>query len=585
MAFTGLGAGTLTDPYQITTVAQYKEMYGISSAVVSHYKLMNDLDLSNEDYFGVESYTGSGTQLYFMGILDGNGKKLINLPTKGIALPLSLNSTVGLDDLEMRYNSPITGTPYLFYSASGEYSNVTVNNLKVVVEPGTSPLRSYGRFSSTSSLTNLVFEGEFVDCVLGRTSGLISGIVINNRYAGKCRISDLNTGSILEKFDYYKPYTRITEFDINNLYMPFCAVTYGTTSIRKGFLSLGNINVVPTSTSQHGYLMFVNNSGGLVTTVEDCYIVADMTYNSPVLYCDRIAQSNGTDVFTRVHFFGNLNDGTNEQRSSMFGNGLFTNCYYNKELQGASYDLSGQTGLQTYEFTDDGVFTGWDFVSIWQMNSSSSVYPILRDAPEDYVLELAAESIEVEITELSITLSTHFNRYAGQYGFDVIKISDGSTILTVNNYSGSYAFDPTPYGGVQVKSFILNDTAKWYCGGDYYTNYTAAAAPDVQVSNPSVAYLQLTKPVDLGGGTFAGYLVEKRTDSTDWTLLANNYTESVLFHLISEKTYFRASVITNEYGVGNVSSQVIITPTTGGGGIVSGLTYKIYLGSKEIAIR
>lgn len=582
MAFTGLGSGTQLDPYQITSISQFRQMYGWLNADVPHYKLMNDLDWKAEDYFGAETFTGSGTQLYFMGILNGNNKKLTNLPTKGFAFPFYQNTTVELNYLEMRYKSPIAGTPYLFYSPSGAYVNATIDHLNVVVEPGTSPLRSYGRFSSTSSLTNLMFDGEFVDCITGRTGGLISGIIINNRFTGKCRIADLNTGSILEKFRYYKPYTRITEFDQNHMYMPFCAVTYGTSTIRKGFLSLGNINVVPTSTNQAGVLMYINGSGGLVTTVENCHIVAGMTYNSPVLYCDRIAQSNGTDVFTNVHFFGNLNNGTNEQRSSMFGNGLFTNCFYNKELQGNTFDLPGQTGLDTYEFTDGGVFPGWDFANTWDMGES---YPILQDSPEDYILEYAAESIEVDITELSITLTPHFNRYAGQFGFEVIMISDGSTVLTVDNYTGPYLFDASPYGGVQVIAFIFEGANKWCCGGDFFLDYGPAAAPGIVGNNPAVAYLQLTEPEGLGGGTFAGFMVEKKTDNTNWEMIANSYMSETLFHIILEKTYFRASVITAEYGVGNVSSQVIVTPTTGRGGSVSGLSYKLYLGSREVALR
>lgn len=581
MAYTGLGAGTIADPFQITSIDQFREMYKILNGTISYYKLMNDLDWKNEEYFGAESFTGLGTQLYFMGQLNGNGKKLINLPTKGFAFPLYNNTTVGLHDAEFRYKSSVEGVPYFFYAATGNISNMVVSNVKVVVEPGTSPLRSYGRFSSTSSISNMTFEGSFADCILGRSAGSISGIVINNHYSGRCRIADLSTGSILEKFSYYKPYSRITEFDTNNLYMPFCAYVYGTTTIRKGFLSLGNILIVPTSTNHHGHLLFINSSGGLVATVEDCYIVANTTGTSPVLYCDRIAQSNGTDVFKRVHFFGNLNDGTSEQRTTIFGNGLFENCFYNKELQGGTYDATGQTGLLTDEFTDHGFWDGFDFDSTWQMGA---LYPILTDAPEDYNLEFAAESIEVDITEMSITLIPHFNRYAGNYGFDVVKISDGSIVATVADYSTPYAFDPSMYGGIQVLAFVLDGSNKWYCGGDFFLDYSAAAAPVVQSSNPAVAYLKLTTPEDLGGGTFAGFLVEKKTDATDWMMIANNHMLEDLFHIITEKTYFRASAITLEYGVGNASGQVIVTPTVGSGSVQS-LSYKLYLGSREIALR
>jgi hypothetical protein len=185
---------------------------------------------------------------------------------------------------------------------------------------------------------------------------------------------------------------------------------------------------------------------------------------------------------------------------------------------------------------------------------------------------------------MSISLTPHFNRYAGTFGFDVVKISDGAVVATIAEYSATFPFDPSPYGGIQVLAFILNGSNKWYCGGDFFLDYSAAAAPSVQAGNPAVAYLKLTAPEELGGGTFAGFLVEKKTDATDWVAIANNLMADELFHIITEKTYFRAAAITSEYGVGTTSNQFVVTPTVGSGS-VQGLSYKLYLGSREIALR
>jgi len=67
MAFTGLGAGVLGDPYQITTWAQFQE---ISTNLAAHFKLMNNIDAGG----------GYLTQNFgkFTGVFDGDNKELNN---------------------------------------------------------------------------------------------------------------------------------------------------------------------------------------------------------------------------------------------------------------------------------------------------------------------------------------------------------------------------------------------------------------------------------------------------------------------------------------------------------------------------
>lgn len=67
-AFSGSGAGTAGDPYQITTTSQWNEMNSYKS---SSYKLMNDLDFS-----GV---TVTGFDGWFTGGFDGNFKAVKNV--------------------------------------------------------------------------------------------------------------------------------------------------------------------------------------------------------------------------------------------------------------------------------------------------------------------------------------------------------------------------------------------------------------------------------------------------------------------------------------------------------------------------
>lgn len=61
-----LGSGTLEDPYQITTEEELQSINNTSA----HYKLMNDLYMSNKPFTPIVSFSG---------VFDGNWKKIYNL--------------------------------------------------------------------------------------------------------------------------------------------------------------------------------------------------------------------------------------------------------------------------------------------------------------------------------------------------------------------------------------------------------------------------------------------------------------------------------------------------------------------------
>ena len=92
-AFSGAGAGTSEDPYQITNKLQLEE---VNSDLAAHYILMNDIDLSSETYTqaviapnpdGDTEFEGA-----FFGTLDGNNHKIINFSLDGYP---SINGFIG----------------------------------------------------------------------------------------------------------------------------------------------------------------------------------------------------------------------------------------------------------------------------------------------------------------------------------------------------------------------------------------------------------------------------------------------------------------------------------------------------------
>ncbi len=73
--FSGKGAGTSDDPYQITNA---DELFEIRNALSASYKLMNDINLT--EWIADNNPTQGWTPIYdFSGTFDGNGKKIYGL--------------------------------------------------------------------------------------------------------------------------------------------------------------------------------------------------------------------------------------------------------------------------------------------------------------------------------------------------------------------------------------------------------------------------------------------------------------------------------------------------------------------------
>lgn len=130
MAFSGLGAGTINNPYQITSIAQLQEMQDELSA---HYKIMNDIDASatatwNESvytaghYYGFYPIGGGNDWIPFTGTLDGNDKKIT-----GLFIDRSTYEKTGGGD-ETPESSRRVG---LFGAIENDGENITIKDLEL----------------------------------------------------------------------------------------------------------------------------------------------------------------------------------------------------------------------------------------------------------------------------------------------------------------------------------------------------------------------------------------------------------------------------------------------------------------------
>lgn len=195
-AFSGAGAGTAGDPYQITTIAQLEE---ISSALGASYILMNDIDLGGILYLWtpIDAFSGS---------FDGDGYKLLNMYTNsGGGLFRSCNgatiSRVGLENVNLMSsnrksiggictypnnaiisNCYVTGT---MQSSTDPYPTESVTQVGGISGP-----TRYGPVQIVDCWTNVSVEGGYAGSIIANL-GWGHASQINRCYS----MGDVTSGS------------------------------------------------------------------------------------------------------------------------------------------------------------------------------------------------------------------------------------------------------------------------------------------------------------------------------------------------------------------------------------------------------
>lgn len=156
MAFSGAGAGTIGDPFQITTASEFMEMSNYGSSV--YFKLMNDIDMSS---------VSSPIILAFSSVLDGNGKNVFNISwvqTNNTFL-FVINTNASVSNIKFYINQlNATHNIYVFNIASGA-SNLVFDNIytKLSSNKKTNTFFYTGTtaLGSTCTVNNIMIEGHF----------------------------------------------------------------------------------------------------------------------------------------------------------------------------------------------------------------------------------------------------------------------------------------------------------------------------------------------------------------------------------------------------------------------------------------
>ncbi len=183
-AFSGSGAGTQGDPYQITTWQQWNE---IDSSLTASYKLMNDIDFSGE------SYDTGISQGSFAGTLYGNNKTISNVV---IAATGTTATDVGLFGIITAGSSGEGIQDLVVKNVDVSSSHTPDVNLHAGIIAGTS-----APYSTEYTLRNVYVDA---DCSISYTGGNFNGnnfgglvgYSANGRVASNCfSQASINTGT------------------------------------------------------------------------------------------------------------------------------------------------------------------------------------------------------------------------------------------------------------------------------------------------------------------------------------------------------------------------------------------------------
>jgi uncharacterized repeat protein (TIGR02543 family) len=339
--FSGAGSGTVGDPYQIVTPAHLNE---VRNSMTSHYKLMNDIDLTAYLASGGDGYTAWGTSGWmplghsgtgttvsavFSGTFDGNFKTI-----SGLFINRLTQGYIGLF-------SKITGT---------------IKNLKIDIGGDISGTQNVGVLSGDSS-------GTIDNCHSSSTSGAVKA---SNQMSGG--LIGLNTAP--GRVDNSSSQVEIisTNSEVGGL------VGRNNAIITKSFAT-GNI----TGTYSLGGL--AGEHYGTAPEILDSYSTGNVTSSSNEYYIGGLV-GNAVKPMIRCYSVGAVTT-SSTYKGAFSGNatGAITDSFFNSDTSiiTTNPNMTGLTSSTTANMQNQAssIYTGWDFSTVWEWTAGSGVYPTL----------------------------------------------------------------------------------------------------------------------------------------------------------------------------------------------------------------
>lgn len=480
MAFTGSGIGTEIDPFQITTVSQFREMDNYGSSV--YFKLMNHLNFSGEaiKYFNISN---------FISHFDGNSKELQGLTT-GIdsVYGFQIQNGCSIKNITARIVSSLS-TSSIFSGFLGidttTLDNVTIDGIHVITS-GTGELHSFSRhtWNANCTINNIVLEGAIYGVFTGTVKNIsthIKVLRVGVTTVDKPNIDHAVTGCI-----------------VNNLYgelkwcqtiVPTLQYYYGTVGpIVKVFFDgakitecYADVKIYVDPYFAHGFMYYAMGIAGTTSEVKDSIFKGyfevtggsqgsgDPNYGKSGF----VITSNKNIKINRCFADADIVSTLNQDRS-LFTVDISTNAnnnYYKKSKLTSlrTIDITDrQIGLTDTEVLDESKYTNYDFETIWTMGATG---PYLTQNPihqfETSIRTLVASNpIRVSSTAFSVSLAVAFQNTFG------VDIYQGNTLIDTK-LNTLLAEITVPYNDAlyTIKPFFLDGEVKTYASTITYKHY------------------------------------------------------------------------------------------------------------------
>jgi hypothetical protein len=322
------GSGTTTNPYQISNCVA---LQNVNTNINANYLLVQDIDCG-----GITSFTPLGLS-YFNGVFDGDGKKI-----SGITINKPLDNNVGF---------------FKILGGSGVVKNLILNDINVLGNNSVGGIvgANNGKIDSSS-----VVRGEIKALGHGYSGGLVGSNrgVINNsysdvsvrvvensptdgRYSGGIAGENVYSGGIIEN-------------------------SYSLGEVR-GSIHLGGITGRNLGSSSQVRAKIINSySRSRVYGLSSVGGLSGSVTNADIINSYSTGLVSATSSFNVGGLVG------------VSVNPAVTNSYW--DTQTSSRTISdGGTGKTTAQMKTQSTYVGWNFDSVWEIDSSvNEGYPHLK---------------------------------------------------------------------------------------------------------------------------------------------------------------------------------------------------------------
>lgn len=499
MAYSGLGTGTQADPYQITTVSQFKEM-GNATYEGAYFLLKNDLDFATETSVSLLNYKCK---------LDGGDHSIDNIPLDADGF-INLYSGCSITNCNFIFDRVSVANSVIFKGSN--VSNATLSTLSFIIENkqglAVQLFDVNVNLQAPSIVEFIKAEGNF-SRVFPLIACNLTGITVYNSNGDHVPlVRQLDTAVTLLRCVYHKPFTR-TVSDGGSSYL-------GGTGL---FIDLPNSRVIINECAVivnkfineaiGSYISIGGFVGRGVMEIRNSYVVGSFEapngYYFHALYG---SYTNANCIFSNNYFYGNLIS-DKKFDTNVVAALPSTGCYYCEELiTNQNYNDQYATALTVEQFKDESNFLGWDFTNIWAMgvdnpyliNSSA----LLSQFNPVSLLQTGPISIgaiqKISGTQFSVQLITD---NTADFGIEVSE--NGVEVDTKFNEKGTVIFNTTKDYDAVIKVFHFAGQARFYGASQsyYHWHLNQIAVTDVTVDK----YIRLEKSGNRGAYIHGSILI------------------------------------------------------------------------------